>query len=75
MLHALSQYEKLHVDMYEGRAFATWKVGKVHHQSNYQCFRLKMTLLNGPLEGQMIPAQRTNQWGLLYNIQYAPIVY
>lgn len=58
--------------MFEGRAFATWKVGKVRYRSNYQCFSLKMTLLNGPLEGQMIPAQQGDSFVLAPNTYEFP---
>ena len=58
--------------LFQGDGFATWKVGKTRFRSTYQCFSLKTTLLNGPLEGQTIPAQQGNSFVLAPNTYEFP---
>ena len=58
--------------LFKGYGYVTWKSGRTRYRSNYECFNLKVSLLDGPLEGQMIPGQQGDSCVLAPNIYEFP---
>ena len=65
------KYRSVYV-LLRGKCHATWKSGKTRYLSSYDCARIRVNLLAGPLAGQTPPPPGTTQFTLPPNTYEFP---